>query len=181
MDWTTKISDQLNWHWANQLRPRLDGLSDIEYFWEPVEACWSVRLDANGQYVMDVSRPEPSPPPVTTIAWRMCHLIGSVLAARNASYFGGPSFDADTFAYPSNAREALEMLDQRYAMWKAGVAALDEDALGRTARERFGRVTMAALILHIQREVIHHGAEIALIRDLFRATRLGQVPVMPPP
>lgn len=28
---------------------------------------------------------------------------------------------------------------------------------------------MAALVLHINREVIHHGAEIALLRDLWRA------------
>jgi hypothetical protein len=27
---------------------------------------------------------------------------------------------------------------------------------------------MAALILHINREAIHHGAEIALLRDLYR-------------
>jgi hypothetical protein len=26
---------------------------------------------------------------------------------------------------------------------------------------------MAALVLHINREVIHHGAEIALLRDLY--------------
>jgi hypothetical protein len=29
---------------------------------------------------------------------------------------------------------------------------------------------MSALILHITREVIHHGAEILLLRDLYRAT-----------
>jgi hypothetical protein len=28
---------------------------------------------------------------------------------------------------------------------------------------------MAALVLHIHREAIHHGAEIALLRDLYRA------------
>ena len=27
---------------------------------------------------------------------------------------------------------------------------------------------MAALVLHVNREVIHHGAEIALLRDLYR-------------
>jgi hypothetical protein len=27
---------------------------------------------------------------------------------------------------------------------------------------------MATLVLHINREVIHHGAEIALLRDLYR-------------
>ena len=28
---------------------------------------------------------------------------------------------------------------------------------------------MAALVLHVNREVIHHGAEVALLRDLYRA------------
>jgi hypothetical protein len=29
---------------------------------------------------------------------------------------------------------------------------------------------MAGLILHINREVMHHGGEICLLRDLYRAT-----------
>ena len=29
---------------------------------------------------------------------------------------------------------------------------------------------MAALILHINREAIHHGAEVSLLRDLYRAS-----------
>jgi hypothetical protein len=32
---------------------------------------------------------------------------------------------------------------------------------------------MATLILHINREVIHHGAEVTLLRDLYRETRRG--------
>jgi hypothetical protein len=32
---------------------------------------------------------------------------------------------------------------------------------------------MAALVLHINREVIHHGAEVALLRDLYRARPAG--------
>jgi len=28
---------------------------------------------------------------------------------------------------------------------------------------------MSTLVLHINREVMHHGAEIALLRDLYRA------------
>ena len=31
------------------------------------------------------------------------------------------------------------------------------------------RPRLAALVLHIHREVIHHGAEIALLRDLYGA------------
>jgi hypothetical protein len=32
---------------------------------------------------------------------------------------------------------------------------------------------MASLVLHINREAVHHGAEIALLRDLFRARPAG--------
>jgi hypothetical protein len=43
MDWTNELDKQLSWHWENALRPRLDGLTDQEYFWEPVPGMWSVR------------------------------------------------------------------------------------------------------------------------------------------
>ena len=171
MDWAVELGDQLNWHWHNQLRPRLVGLSDAEYFWEPVEHCWTVRRNSDGRYVMDGMRPPPDPPPVTTIAWRLCHIIGDVFAARNAKYFGGVPFDHEAFAYPGTASDALALFDRHHATWKSGLARLDEAALAGPAREPFGEVTLAALILHIHREVIHHGAEVALLRDLFRAQR----------
>jgi hypothetical protein len=28
IDWNTVLADQLGWHWQNQLRPRLDGLTE---------------------------------------------------------------------------------------------------------------------------------------------------------
>ncbi|MGH3663611.1 MAG: DinB family protein, partial [Micromonosporaceae bacterium] len=43
IDWNSELLDQLDWHWQHQLRPGLDGLTDDEYFWEPVAGCWSVR------------------------------------------------------------------------------------------------------------------------------------------
>ncbi len=33
----------------------------------------------------------------------------------------------------------------------------------------YGEYPLAALVLHINREALHHGAEIALLRDLHRA------------
>src|ERR687893_1199994 len=42
LDWPYEVSEQLRWHWAQQLRPRLTGLSDDEYFWEPTPDSWSV-------------------------------------------------------------------------------------------------------------------------------------------
>lgn len=43
MDWGSQLLEQLTYHWENQARPRLDGLTDDEYLWEPVPRTWSVR------------------------------------------------------------------------------------------------------------------------------------------
>jgi hypothetical protein len=175
------LSDQLRWHWDNHLRPHLEGLSDDEYFWEPVPGCWSLRPRAestsamaagSGDLVADFAVPEPSPAPVTTIAWRIGHLLVGVFGMRNASHFGGPPIDYMTVDWPTSAAAALERLDAAYDLWMSSISDLDRDALARPIGEAEGpwaELPMAALILHIHREVIHHGAEILLLRDLYRA------------
>jgi hypothetical protein len=32
---------------------RLIGLTDEEYFWEPVAGCWTLRPDSTGRWVLD--------------------------------------------------------------------------------------------------------------------------------
>ena len=50
------------------------------------------------------------------------------------------------------------------------VRGLDLAGLSERCREPgFEKDSMAALVLHIHREAIHHGAEVALLRDLFAA------------
>jgi hypothetical protein len=56
---TASLADQLDWHWHASLRPRLDGLTDDEYLWEPVPGCWTVRHDGT----VDFAYPTPEPPP----------------------------------------------------------------------------------------------------------------------
>ena len=183
LDWQAELDTQLSWHWENQLRPRLDGLTDAEYFWEPVGGCWSIRPRAeavalaigSGPYIIDFAFPEPDPPPVTTIAWRLSHLIVGVFADRNARYFSGPAISYESYDYPASADQALVALDAQYQRWIHGVRQLDEDALAERCRDPgFETDSMAALILHINREVIHHGAEIALLRDLYRTGLASQ-------
>jgi hypothetical protein len=36
VDWNFQLAQQLDWHWREQPRPRLNGLTDEEYRWEPV-------------------------------------------------------------------------------------------------------------------------------------------------
>jgi DinB superfamily len=178
LDWPAELDKQLSWHWENQFRPRLEGLTDAEYFWEPVEGCWSVRPRAQavaalavggGPYTIDFAFPEPDPPPVTTIAWRLGHLIVGIFGDRNSRYFGGPPISYESYDYPASADQALVALDAQYQRWIGGIREMHLDRLADRCREPgFETDSMAALILHIHREAIHHGAEIALLRDLYR-------------
>lgn len=179
MDQTTLLVDQLDWHWKGQLRPRLVGLTDDEYFWEPAPGAWGVRPRGTssapmqvggGDFTIDFAWPEPEPPPVTTIGWRLGHLIVGVFGARVAAHFGGPAVDYSSFDYAGTAAAALRQIDQVYELWTAGVRGLDAAALARPvgpAEGEWAAHPMAELVLHINREAIHHGAEIALLRDLY--------------
>ena len=172
VDWTDRLLEQLTFHWDAHVRPHLDGLTDDEYHWEPVDGCWSIRpTPGGGPWVPDFVHPEPDPAPVTTIAWRMAHLIVGVFGARNAAHFGGPPADYATWDYAGDAATALAQLDDTYAAWVAGVRTLDADRLERPVGEAEGpwaASPYADLVLHIHREAIHHGAEILLLRDLYR-------------
>jgi hypothetical protein len=183
LDWKNEAIEQLDFHWRLQARPRLDGLTDDEYFWEPVKGCWSIHprddqrtaLQAGrGDLVFDFEFPEPEPPPVTTIAWRLNHIATMCFGARAASHFGEPWADNwwNDFEWPATADAALKLLDDSYAAWLTGIRSLDDAAMAKPVGEREGEwrdASYATLILHINREAIHHGAEIALLRDLYRA------------
>jgi hypothetical protein len=163
---TSLLTEQLEYHWTTALRPRLDGLTDDEYFWEPVPGCWTVHRDGG----IDFSYPPPQPEPFTTIAWRLAHVIVGVFAVRNHSHFGGPPADYESWRYATDAATALRQLDEAYQNWIDGVRALGDDGLERPcgpAEGPYAEHSMAELVLHINREVIHHGAEIACIRDLY--------------
>jgi len=160
------LVEQLDWHWQHQLRPRLDGLTDDEYFWEPVPGCWTVHRDGG----IDFAFPQPEPAPVTTIAWRLAHVIVGVLAMRAHSHFDGPPAAYETWSYATDAATALRQLDEAYDAWMSGVRRLDADDLDKPvgpAEGPWADHPMLDLVLHINREVIHHGAEIALLRDLY--------------
>ncbi|GAA1379991.1 DinB family protein [Pseudonocardia kongjuensis] len=181
IDWNTELGEQLTFHWEQLLRPRLAGLTDDEYLWEPVPGMWSVRPRGSsvtppgagsGDRVIDFAYPVPEPPPVTTIAWRLVHVIVGVLGMRVHAHFDGPPVDYDSHTCAGTADLALAQLDDAYRRWTAGVAALGTAGLARPcgpAEGPYADAPMATLVLHIHREVIHHGAEIALLRDLYAA------------
>lgn len=186
IDWNDELLAQLTYHWEAQQRPRLEGLTDEEYLWEPVPGSWNVRPRGStspavwqageGAFTIDYDPEPPTPTPVTTIAWRLAHITVGVLGARVAGHFGGPPMDHRTHVHPGTAAEALAQLDAAYDAWVAGVRSLGDEGLARPSGPAEGpwhESPLATLVLHIHREVIHHGAEVALLRDLYAHRAAG--------
>jgi hypothetical protein len=175
--WPDVLLDQLDFFWTRQARPRLQGLTDEEYLWEPVPDCWTLRprVTATGEpfggLTMDSERDvRPVLDPVTTIAWRLAHVIVHILKARTYRIFGDPESDLGGHSYAGTAAAALNQLDDAYLRWKAGFAGLTDARLAELIgpEERyFEGQPLASLILHVNREVLSHIAEVALLRDLY--------------
>ncbi len=86
---------------------------------------------------------------LTTIAWRLGHIIVGVLGMRVASHFGGPPFDYATPANPGDAEMPLAHSTPYGGGWPAGAG-------GRGGRPRpcgpaegpWAKASMAELVLH---------------------------------
>jgi hypothetical protein len=103
-DWGRLIAGQLEFYWDVHLRPRLDGLTDEEYLWEPVKTAWNLRRQPDGSYDLDGGPPpDEDSPPVTTIAWRMMHIAAGCFWTRYQAFFGDKDAAAD-----------LDMFDPRF-------------------------------------------------------------------
>lgn len=160
-------------------RSRLDGLSDEEYLWEPVAGCWTIRDGGNATFYADGVRPPPEPAPFTTLAWRIAHLTDCYGADRNGRFLGAalaPEVLDPGGARSGTAEPAVALLERAHTRWRSHVTAVPADSMA----ERLGPIagpyadgTKASFVLHMLDEFIHHGAELAMLRDLYRASRTG--------
>ncbi|HMQ34901.1 MAG TPA: DinB family protein [Chloroflexaceae bacterium] len=161
---------------------RLAGLSDAEYHWEPVAGCWGVRRRAEavtphalgaGEWVLDYERAELHPAPVTTIAWRLCHIVYGQ-RMRHDYTFGARSLQRDSLALPADAAGAVAWLAESHAAWRAGLAGLRDEDLDVVGLSSYPwgldpQLPFGAIWWWTNRELIHHGAEIGVLRDLWAA------------
>src|SRR5205807_10097883 len=57
-----------------RVRARLDGLTDDEFFWQPVPDCWTIYEEPGSRWTYHYAEPDPQPAPVTTVGWQLVHL-----------------------------------------------------------------------------------------------------------
>lgn len=137
--------------WA-RLRHRLIGLTDDEWAWLPTAD------------------------PDLGLRWRLDHIADTLREHRNAQWLGRapgtvevkPATDAET---------AVAQLEAAYAEWRGHLSALTDAELRQAVGPiggSFAESSRHAFVLHVADELIHHGAEAALLRDLYRG-RYGAV------
>lgn len=151
------------------IRPRLEGLTDEEYVWEPAPGTLSIRRASGGEWVLDPVVPDSVP--LGNIAWRMAHLTECLAAHPVAAVAFGPGWPRPELSQPAGtAVEALQRLDAANAHWRASLAGLSDDDFDRLlgpAAGPFAESTVLEIVLHVHNESLQRGADLCLLRDLY--------------
>jgi DinB superfamily len=153
-----------------RFRTRVEGLSDEEYLWEPVPGCLTVRPGEVGSY--ETGGPQ-SPGPLTTIAWRMCHIGDFLRHERNWRWLGREPAQRDSdIRHPMTAAGGIDYVEASWASWQSLVSSLTPAELWQPIGPIAGPYADAeriGLVVHTMDELIHHAAEVGVMRDLYAA------------
>ncbi|WP_306192002.1 MULTISPECIES: DinB family protein [unclassified Streptomyces] len=163
-------------------------MTDEEYLWEPVPGCWSVRrrsdgpgsratlLTGTGDWGRDATPPpHPSPPPFTTLAWRLTHL-SEMLTLRADHVTGSHTLTRDDYRVSGDAASAVAAFENAATAWRQALLSTDDAALDTVGHSTYPHGSdpddvFLDVVWWVNQELLHHGAEIALLRDLFRTRR----------
>ncbi|HZD71399.1 MAG TPA: DinB family protein [Actinomycetes bacterium] len=170
------------------LPPRTgDGpLTDEEYLWEPAPGAWSIRRRGEaasprpfgpGEWQLD-GRGDPDPTPVTTIAWRLGHVHWCFAGEWEYTFGERRREPRELVDFSPSAAVALERLWATMDRWRDSVAAMTSEQLdtvgfGQNPNSDAAELPFIAVIAAGNIELIHHMAEIALLRDLYRTRPAG--------
>jgi hypothetical protein len=168
----------------DQFSARLVGLTDDEYFREPVPGCWSLRRRGQstapeqvgrGDWVLEEGHVDT--PPFTTIAWRLCHMAMGELMRYNWT-FGSHDLQVDDIEWPPDATAAIAFVTDTHQAWRGGLetvtsAQLDQIGFSQMPLGLDPQVRFLDLVAWQTAETVHHAAEVACLRDLYRAQLSG--------
>ncbi len=163
--------------------PRMDGLTDTEYLWEPGPGAWSVRPRAErrtghshgrGDWVFEYEPGGPQPAPLRTIAWLMWHVI-EMCTNRADWTTGSHSGSSDDIEASPTAAGAMATLRTAFASWRAVFDDLEPAEYAEVGRSQYPggldpRLPLRDILYWQNREIIHHCAEMMFLRDLYAHT-----------
>lgn len=135
---------------------------------------WSVGVERVEEVLAFTGTPEPDESPVTTIAWRLAHLH-SCFAGQWEWTFGERRRDPRLLVdFTPSAALALERFWATVDRWREGVASVTDEQLDTIGFSQYPYGSdpgdpYIAVVAGSSLEFIHHMAEVALLRDLWRA------------
>jgi hypothetical protein len=160
---------------------RMAGLTDEEYLWEPGPGAWNLRPSDEqrtsrsrgaGGWVWEFEPRDPQPAPLRTIAWLMWHL--SEMCVGRADWTNGEhQIQPNDVVCAPTAVEALAQLREALSRWRSVFDDLDPQEYEIVGRSQYPYgldpdLPLRDILWWQNREIIHHTAEIALLRDLYR-------------
>jgi hypothetical protein len=183
-------------------------LTDDEFFWEPFTMTWSIRRHDQcrtpnpfgaGEWVADFEIPEPTPVPMTTIAWLYWHIGSMPGRLCDIDLLGGTRTMASGWTSPylthhpifASAAEAVTALRDGWRRLREAIERADDDQLEVTsagytyaAEPPRGGLCVPGppgaahpathFIAGTLNEVGHHGTQIGALRDLYAWRRIDR-------
>jgi hypothetical protein len=118
--------------------------------------------------MVDYPHVHPDPPPFTTIAWRLLHIAdGNTIYWEHS--FGPRVRDFRDLAPHGDASGAIEYLAESQRPVTETLRQLDDTGLDQVRPTPLGVEWPARRVFEVLiDEQVHHGAEVALLRDLYR-------------
>ena len=150
-----------------RLRTRIEGLTDDEFFWEPVPGCWTVYQDGAGHWTYHYAIPDPHPAPVTSIAWQMVHLATCKVMYREWA-FGPARLTFPELVIPHSAAGAVEMLENGQRLLRDDLAQLSDAQLDDPRKTNWGEAWPAWRVFWTMADHdAFHGGVIGYLRDMY--------------
>ena len=152
----------------DELTQTLSGMTDAEFAWEPVDGSWRVFRDTERRWTYNYEIPDPKPPPFTTIGWRLVH-IALCKVMYHEWAFGHRELTWSSIETPGDVEATIATLERGHGLLADDLASLRDDVLERRVLTNWGEHWPAwriftTMIDHDR----HHGAEIGVLRDLYR-------------
>ncbi|MFI1221062.1 MULTISPECIES: DinB family protein [unclassified Streptomyces] len=139
---------------------------------------WSVSVERVEEVLAHTGEPEPDVVPITTIAWRLGHLH-SCYAGQWEWSFGERRREPNLLVdFTPSAALALERFWETIDRYRASLDTVTEEQLDTVGFSQYPYGSdpddaYIGVVAGGNLEFIHHMAEIALLRDLWRARRAG--------
>ena len=154
-----------------RLLGRVQGLTNHEFFWQPVPDCWTVYKDDSGRWTYHYAIPDPKPAPITTIAWQLVHVALCKIMYHEWA-FGAARLTFPEIEVPHTVKLTMTELEVGQRLLRAHLARLSDDELEQMVLTNWGERWPAWRIFWTMadHDALHTGA-IGQLRDDYQWRR----------